>query len=150
MSDDSRKERERLKEEYKEHYRKMRETKERLNRAKRTQNITGALRKMDTSQLMNSFDDFLFNVKSKIAGVEARLDLAMDSLTSDDEQFGSMQEQQRKEELQKIQAKETLKQVKLEMGQLYNEIERQADSMRVEKTIGNDKPESPEKNESQS
>lgn len=150
MSDDSRKERERLKEEYKEHYRKMRETKERLDRAKRTQNITGALRKMDTSQLMNSFDDFLFNVKSKIAGVEARLDLAMDSLTSDDEQFGSMQEQQRKEELQKIQAKETLKQVKLEMGQLYNEIERQADSMRVEKTIGNDKPESPEKNESQS
>ena len=137
MSEESRKKREQLKEEYKEHYRKMRETKERLRRARRTKSITDALRDMDTTELMHSFDDILFNVKSRIASVEARLEVAMDSLSDERESVDDAQE----EELRKARAKETLKQVKLEMGQLYNEIERHADSIRVDKTIGTDKPE---------
>lgn len=143
MSEDSRKKREQLKEEYKEHYRKMREAKERLNRARRTKSITDALRDMDTSELMHSFDDILFNVKSKIASVEARLDVAMDSLDANED----LSEETQDEELRKAKAKETLKQVKLEMGQLYNEIERHADSIRVDKTIGTEKPKSSEENE---
>lgn len=149
MSSDSRKERERLKEEYKEHYRKMREAKDQLNRARKTRNITEALRNMDTTELMESFDDFLFNVKSKIASVEARLDVAMDSLTEDDNQFEE-KDLQHEEELRRAQARDTLKQVKLEMGKLYNEIEQQANSMRVDKTIGNKKSESSEDNDRQS
>ncbi|MDX1666976.1 MAG: hypothetical protein R3350_07095 [Saprospiraceae bacterium] len=137
MSEESRKKREQLKEEYKEHYRKMRETKERLRRARRTKSITDALRDMDTTELMHSFDDILFNVKSRIASVEARLEVAMDSLSEERDSVDDAQE----EELRKARAKETLKQVKLEMGQLYNEIERHADSIRVDKTIGTDKPE---------
>ncbi|MFH5830854.1 hypothetical protein [Halalkalibaculum sp. DA384] len=139
MSEESRKQRERLKEEYKQHYRKMREAKEQLNRTRRKRNITEALRNMDTSELMDSFDNLLFTVKSKIASVEARLDVAMESLAEDEKQHAGMSEQERDEEMQKTKARETLKQVKLEMGKLYNEIERQAGNMHVEKTVGSAK-----------
>ncbi len=144
MASDSRSERERLKEEYKAHYRKLRETKERASRARKTQNITQALKNMDKSQMLESFDDFLYSVKHKLASVEARLDVAMESL-SDEE---SVQEQELDEEMTKAKAKDTLRQVKLEMGLLYKEIEDQADSIQVNKTIGTGSPE--EKSEDQS
>lgn len=136
---DSREERERLKEEYKQHYRKIREVKERLARSQKTKNISDALKNMDTSQLTDSFDDFLYKVKSKIANVEARLDVAMDSLAESGEGEDLTSEIERDEELKKAKAKETLRQAKIEMGLLYNEIEQQADSMSVEKTIGTHK-----------
>src|SRR5699024_6807258 len=128
----SRSERERLKEEYKAHYRKMRETKERYSRAKRTQNISQALRNMDKSQMLESFDDFLLSVKHKLASVEARLDVAMEGMNESE----SVNERQLDEELKSENAKDTLRQVKLEMGLLYEEIERQAESIQVNKTIG--------------
>lgn len=134
MSRNSREERERLKEEYKEHYRKMREAKERLNRTRKTRNIAQALRDMDTSQVMDSFDDFLTSVKTKIATVEARLDVAMDSL--DEGPDSPVGEMERDEELNRVRARETLKQVKVEMGMLYSEIEQQASALDVSKTIG--------------
>lgn len=134
MSSDSRSERERLKEEYKAHYRKVRESKERLSRAEKTRNITDALRNMDTSQMMESFDDFLDSLKHKLASVEARLDVAMDSLTL--EEHLEETEKQLDEEMSRSRAKDTLKQLKMEMGLLYKEIEQQADNIQVEKTIG--------------
>lgn len=140
MSSDSRSEREQLKEKYKAHYRKMRETRERLSRAKKTQKITEALKNMDKSQMLESFDGFLHTVKHKLASVEARLDVAMNSLTTEEQQTEA-DEQQRDDEMNKIRAKETLKQVKMEMGLLYEEIEQQAGSIKVEKTIGSAKKE---------
>lgn len=134
MSEDSRSERERLKEEYKAHYRKMRETKERYSRAKKTQNIAQALKSMDKSQMIESFDDFLYSVKHKLASVEARLDVAMESMSDDVE--SEVQKEELDEEMRKAKAKDTLRQVKLEMGLLYEEIERQADTIQVNKTIG--------------
>lgn len=142
MSSDSREERERLKEEYKEHYRKMREVKERLGRARKTQNIQQALRNMDTGQMMETFDEFLFKVKSKLATVEARLDVAMESLEEDEK--SEIREQERDESMQKIRAKETLRQVKAEMGLLYSEVEEQASALEVQKTIGTPDAESSE------
>ncbi|PAU93407.1 hypothetical protein CK503_11775 [Aliifodinibius salipaludis] len=136
MDDDSRSERERLKEEYKAHYRKVREIKERVSRAKRTQNIASALKSMDKTEMLNSFDDFLYSVKHKLASVEARLDLAMDSLAEEHED--NVSEQELDEEMRKSKAKDTLRQVKLEMGLLYNEIEEQANNIKVNKTIGRD------------
>jgi len=134
MANDSKSERERLKEEYKAHYRKMREIKERASRAKRTQNIASALKNMDKTEMLNSFDDFLYSVKHKLASVEARLDLAMDSLV--DESEDNISQQEMDEEMRKSKAKDTLRQVKLEMGLLYNEIEEQANNIQVNKTIG--------------
>lgn len=133
MSADSRSERERLKEEYKAHYRKMREDKERLSRAKKTRTISEALASMDKNSMLDAFDDVLTSVKHKVASVEARLDLAMESLADSEQPSG---EAELDEEMKKVQAKETLKQVKIEMGLLYKEIEQQADSIHVEKTIG--------------
>lgn len=138
MSNDSRSERERLKEEYKAHYRKMRETKERASRGRKTQNIAQALKNMDKSQMLDSFDDFLYSVKHKLASVEARLDVAMEGLIEDDKE--TIEEQQLDEEMTKEKAKDTLRQVKLEMGLLYKEIEKQADSIKVNKTIGSGSP----------
>ncbi|WP_138430541.1 hypothetical protein [Fodinibius saliphilus] len=134
MANDSRSERERLKEEYKAHYRKMREIKERASRANKTKKISDALKNMDKSQMLDTFDDFLYSVKHKVASVEARLDVAMESLT--DEKKEAIDEQEFDEEMAKEKAKDTLKQVKLEMGLLYKEIEQQADTLEVNKTIG--------------
>ncbi|SHE79560.1 hypothetical protein SAMN05443144_103198 [Fodinibius roseus] len=134
MSSDSRSERERLKEEYKAHYRKMRASREHLSRAEKTRNITEALRNMDTSQMMESVDDFLDSLKHKLASVEARLDVAMDSLTL--EEHLEETEKQLDEEMSRSRAKDTLRQLKTEMGLLYKEIEQQADHIQVEKTIG--------------
>ena len=134
MSSDGQEKRERLKEEYKEHYRKIKEAKERFARSQRSKKITDALNDMDTSQLTDTFDEFLYKVKSKIANVEARLDVAMDSLGESDDDV--IAEQERDEELKKAKAKETLRQAKIEMGLLYSEIEQQADSLDVNKTIG--------------
>lgn len=134
MSEDSRNERERLKEEYKAHYRKMQETKERLSRIRKKKNISDALKDMDTSEMMNTFDNFLFEVKQKVTTVEARLDVAMENLLFDTEDIDT--EDELEEERRKESAKETLRQVKMEMGLLYNEIERQANAIKVEKTIG--------------
>lgn len=133
MSSDSREERERLKEEYKAHYRKMRETKERVSRQQKTLKITEALRDMDKSQMLEAFDDFLFSVKHKIASAEARLDMAMQDLGAEGK---SIETQELDEQLDRAKAKETLKQLKMEMGMLYKEIEDQAGSIEVEKTIG--------------
>jgi phosphoglycerate-specific signal transduction histidine kinase len=144
MSENSRNQREKLKEEYKQHYRKMRETKERLKQSRRKNNIVDALRDMDSAQLMESFDSFLFDVKSKVAHAEARLDVALDSL--DEEVNAPIQEVENDEVLNQAKAKETLKQLKNEMGMLYSELERQAEAINVDKTIGK----SPEDTENQS
>lgn len=134
MSSDSRSQREKLKEEYKEHYRKMRETKERYRQAKRKKNIVDALKDMDSAELMESFDSFLFEVKSKVAMAEARLDVALENMEPG--QSSSVQQAENEEALNRARAKETLKQLKNEMGMLYSELERQADAINVDKTVG--------------
>lgn len=141
MSESNREERERLKEEYKAHYRKIREIKEQGARAKRTQNIANALKSLDKTELLDAFDDFLYSVKHKVASVEARLDLAMDSLGEEPENMVSQEEMD--EELRKSKAKDTLRQVKMEMGLLYKEIEKQASDIKVNKTIGTGEKEGP-------
>ncbi len=134
MSSESRNQREQLKREYKKHYRKMREAKERLRRTEKTQNIAVALKNMDTDELMASFDSFLFEVKSTVAHAEAKLGVALDTLEERD--FSSAQQEERDEVSTQTKAKETLRQLKNEMGFLYSEIERQAEALDVEKTIG--------------
>lgn len=135
MSSDSRSQREKLKQEYKEHYRKMRETKERYKQAKRKKNIVDALKDMDSAELMESFDSFLFEVKSKVAMAEARLDVALENMEPG--QPDAVQQAESEEVLNRARAKETLKQLKNEMGMLYSELERQADAINVDKTVGN-------------
>lgn len=140
MSTRSEEERERLKQEYKEHYRRIKEAKERLKRTEQKGKIAQAIKNMDPDNLLESVDEFLGKVRDKVTHVEARLDVAMESLDDDDSDF---QKELRKEELdeeaKKEKARQTLKQVKAEMGMLYSEIEKHAEEIRAEKTIGQKK-----------
>ncbi|MGF1671583.1 MAG: hypothetical protein ACFCU6_14150 [Balneolaceae bacterium] len=134
MASDNQKERDRLKEEYKEHYRRIREVKDKLKRSRYVQNINQALHQLNADELLESTDEFLHKVKSKVANFESRLDVALDHLMEDYDDQIKMEEFDSK--LRKERAKETLRQVREEMGILYSELERRADNMNVQKTIG--------------
>ena len=150
MSSKNEQERERLKEEYKEHYRRIKEAKDRLKRAEQKGKISKAVENMNADHILESVDEFLGKVRDKVTHVEARLDVAMDGLDDEETSGGSkFKKEELDEELKKQKAKETLKQVKAEMGMLYNEIEKHADEIKTEKTIGNKKP-SPDSTENSS
>jgi hypothetical protein len=143
MSNKNEQERERLKEEYKDHYRRIKEAKEKLRRAEQKGKISQAVHNMNADGLLESVDEFLGKVKDKVTHVEARLDVAMDSLDDEDSPAGSkLKKEELDETLRKQKAKQTLQQVKAEMGMLYNEIEKQAEEIHTEKTIGSKKPSS--------
>ena len=143
MSSKSEQERERLKEEYKDHYRRIKEAKERLKHTEQKGKIAQALNNMNADNLLGSVDEFLGKVKDKVNFAEAKLDMAMDSMDEDDpiSTAGKIKQEELDLELKKKKAKETLQQVKAEMGMLYSEIEKHADEIHAEKTIGNKKEE---------
>ena len=141
MSTRSEQERERLKEEYKDHYRRIKEAKERLKQTEQKGKIAQALNNMNADNLLESVDEFLGKVKEKVTNVEARLDVAMDSLDEDDPSTaaGKLKQEELDAEIKKQKAKQTLQQVKAEMGMLYSEIEKHAEEIHAEKTIGTKK-----------
>lgn len=140
MTSKDEQERERLKEEYKDHYRRIKEAKERLRRAEQKGKISQAVHNMNADSLLDSVDEFLGKVRDKVTHVEARLNVALENLEDEDSAAGSkLKEQELDEELRRQKAKQNLKQVKAEMGMLYNEIEKQADEIKAEKTIGSKK-----------
>lgn len=138
MSTSGEEERERLKEEYKEHYRKIKEAKERLKATEKKGKIAQALNNMNTDELLGSVDEFLGKVREKVNFSEAKFDIAMDSLDDEDisDTAQKARQQEHEEEIKKQKAKDTLKQVKAEMGMLYSEIEKTADEIHAKKTIG--------------
>jgi len=119
MSSNSREEREKLKNEYKEHFRKMRAAKERFKRSRHKRNIVDALKDMDSSDLMASFDAFLADVESKVARAEARLDVALESIEFEPE---TGHESVENNPNRQHDAREALKQIKHEMGLLHREL----------------------------
>lgn len=131
MSSNSEQERERLKEEYKDHYRKIRETKEKLRRSKYVRNVNEALHQMNADELLANVDEFLGKVRTKMSLIEARLDVAMEQILDQPDDISELDEEMKKEN-----ARESLKKIKAEMGLLYREIEKQAEELHAEKTIG--------------
>lgn len=140
MSDQSREERERLKEEYKDHYRRMKDAAEGARRSRYVNNINEALGNMNSDELLGSVDEFLGKVRDKVSGFEARLEVALDSLEMGDAK-DKMDAAELEKEMAKENARETLKKMKMEMGLLYSELEEQAKAMNVNKTVGPEKPE---------
>src|SRR6056297_156151 len=132
MSDSSRDDRERMKEEYKDHYRRIREAKEKLRSSSYAKKAGDAVRQMNADELLNSVDHFLGKLKYKRASIESKLDVAMDDILADDEQIKDDLD----EEMKKEKAKDTLRQIKQEMGMLYDDLEQQAEDMNVKKTVG--------------
>ena len=132
MSDSSREDRDRMKEEYKDHYRRIRDAKEKLRSSTYAKKAGDAVRQMNADDLLNSVDNFLGKLRFKMASIESKLDVAMDDIISDDEQNKSDLD----EEMKKEKAKETLRQIKQEMGMLYDDLQQQAEEMNVKKTVG--------------
>jgi uncharacterized damage-inducible protein DinB len=139
MSNKSEEERERLKQEYKDHYRRIKEIKERGKRAEQKGKIAQAVNNMNPDNLLESVDEFLGKVRDKVNHVEARLDVAMDSMDEESKLETEIKNEQHEAELKKQRAKQTLQQVKAEMGMLYSEIEKTAEEIKTEKTIGTKK-----------
>ena len=132
MSDSSREDRDRMKEEYKDHYRRIRDAKEKLRSSSYAKKAGDAVRQMNADDLLNSVDHFLGKLRYKMASIESKLDLAMDDIINDDDQ----KRDDFDEEMKKEKAKETLRQIKQEMGMLYDDLEKQAEEMNVKKTVG--------------
>lgn len=84
MSNHGEEERERLKQEYEEHYRKIKEAKERLRQTEKKGKIAQALDNMNADELLGTVDEFLGKVKEKVNLTEAKLDFAMDNLDDED------------------------------------------------------------------
>lgn len=136
MDNKSRKERERLKEEYKEHYRKIKDIKEKGQRSGYIRNVNEALKNMNSSGLLSSADRYLDQVRAKMVMMEARLDVAMDQLLNTDPAADDEETVAFEESLRKKRASETLNTIKRDIGLLYRELEEQANEYRAEKTIG--------------
>lgn len=132
MSESSREDRERMKEEYKDHYRRIRDAKEKLRSSSYAKKAGDAVRQMNADELLHSVDHFLGKLRYKMASIESKLDVAMDDILTNDEQ----KQDDLDEEMKKEKARETLRQIKQEMGMLYDELEQQADEMNVKKTVG--------------
>lgn len=141
MSTKGDEERERLKQEYKEHYQKIKEAKARLKQTEKKNKITQALSNMNADELLESVDEFLGKVRNRINFSEAKLDVAMDSLNVDSASDLDQKEHQEilDHEIKKQKARDTLNQLKAEMGMLYSDIEKTAEQIHSQKTIGTKK-----------
>jgi SPX domain protein involved in polyphosphate accumulation len=124
-------ERNRLKEEYKAHYLKIRELKNKLAEAERVKKITNAVQQINPQGLIDQFDEALDKVREKVFIAEAKLDMAMESADADDHVSPADEETLRKQR-----ASETLKQMKMELGMLNDAIEEQAANHPAQKTLG--------------
>lgn len=127
----SQEDRERLKEEYKEHFRAIRDLKKKAAESERMARISSALNNVNTQSLMESFDQALNKVRETIEVAEAKIEMAIESRLDDhgDEELREI-EQRRK-------AQETLKNLKSEMGTLENHLDTKAEEIKHStKTLG--------------
>ncbi len=116
-------ERDRLKEEYKSHYRSIQETRKKLAESERVAKIARTLRDMNADHLLESMDSVLRTVREKIELAEVKLEMAMNERDS--------QEQQEEES-----PKEVVKRIRMDMGLLQDEMEATVREIKANKTIG--------------
>jgi phage shock protein A len=127
----SQEDRERLKEEYKEHFRAIRDLKKKAAESERVAKITSALNNVNSQSLMETFDHALEKVRETIVMAEAKIEMAIESRLDDhgDEELHEL-EQRRK-------ARETLNNLKSQMGVLENQLDKKTDEIhQISKTIG--------------
>lgn len=127
----SREDREKLKEEYKAHYRAIRDLKKKAAESERLARISHALNQVNTDQIMESFDSALTKVKEKIELAEAKIEMALESRLNDHDNEELKEFERRRE------AQENLRRIKSEMGMLHEELdEKVADIVSAGKTLG--------------
>lgn len=122
--------RDKLKEIYKEHYKSIRASKEKLASLEPKRRILEALNDMKNSAFMEDVDNMIDKVRESAYKAEAKIEQALD------EQFENELEEERQQIIKKQQAKSMVEELKAQMGDVYNENEAKAKDMRTNKTIG--------------
>jgi|GEM_PF-202996 len=132
----------RLKEIYKDHYRKIGELKKKLTEVRRMERVDRALDQMNPENLIDNFDLALLKFRDKMAIAEARISTALHGIdeerpvSSDTESIPVVDNE---EELRKSKARQTLEELKNQMGVLQQEVEEKARTISEKnqnKTIG--------------
>lgn len=118
----SQEERDRLKEEYKAHYRSIQDTRKKLAESERVAKIAKTLRDMNADHLLESTDTVLRTVREKIEIAEVKLDMAMQARDAQDIEETSQQE--------------TVKRIRHDMGLLQDEMEQTVKAIKADKTLG--------------
>lgn len=126
----SQEERERLKEEYKAHYRSIQQTRKKLAESERVAKIAKTLRDMNADHLLESMDTVLRTVREKIEIAEVKLDMAMQARDAQD------LEESTGEEAPRESPQETVRRIKADMGLLQDEMERTVKAIKANKTLG--------------
>ncbi|MCC5933037.1 MAG: hypothetical protein LAT75_02525 [Candidatus Cyclonatronum sp.] len=127
-------ERERLKEEYKQHYRQILEDKKRLAAAERKSRVLKSFQEIDTRPVLESFQDALGAVRERIVQAEARLEVWLDNRDADTASSGAAPEDMEAFE-QKEKARQTLAQIRAEMGTIERQLDEKAAAITGAKTI---------------
>ena len=127
----SKEDREKLKEEYKAHYRAIRDLRQKAADARRMASVNNALDAIQNSELMHRFDAALNTVHEHIARAEARLEVYLD----DNEHVSAESE----EVVQKEQARETIQKIRDEMGFIQEELDQKIAGLPdIKKSVGVD------------
>lgn len=122
--------RDKLKEIYKEHYKSIKASKEKLASLEPKRKIMEALNDMKNSAFMEDVDNMIDKVRESAYKAEAKIEQALD------DQFEEELEEERQQIIKKQQAKSTVEELKAQMGDVYDENEAKAKDMRTTKTIG--------------
>lgn len=131
---DSREERDRLKEEYKAHYRNLLETKEKVKKALSIQQIQKVLSDMGGADLLEKMGNMVDNLKENVALAEAKLELALESIREEQEKQDL--EKEGEDLRKKQQAQEAIRQIKSEMGLIQEELAKEAQNLKTAKSLG--------------
>ena len=132
----SREERERMKQEYKEHYRQLLEQKKRLAVYERKAKVMQSLREIDPSPVLESFQGALQAVRERIVQAEARLEVYLDHNASTGIDKISLEETEAAEDFTRKQnAKDILSEIRADMGTIEQEMEKKAEEITSEKTV---------------
>jgi hypothetical protein len=118
----SQEERDRLKEEYKAHYRSIQDTRKKLAESERVAKIAKTLRDMNADHLLESMDTVLRTVREKIEIAEVKLDMAMQARDDQD--------------IEEISPQQTVKRIRHDMGMLQDEMEQTVKAIKADKTLG--------------
>lgn len=127
-------ERERLKEEYKQHYRQILEHKKQLAAAERKSRVLRSIQDMDTRPVLESVQDALGAVRERIAQAEARLDVWLENRDDSGTDSSLAAEEVARFE-QKQKASQLLSQIKSEMGTIERNLDEKAATLGASKTI---------------
>lgn len=119
---DSRQDRERLKEEYKEHFRSIRDTRKKIEQYERKAKIVAALEKVDPTPVLDGLHVALGKLREKVTMAEARLEVYLDENIPKDAK--AKEEAEAFEQKEKI--RKSLEAIRKEMSHLETQTQEKA------------------------